>query len=302
MSLEFFGGLPEPLVETVVSGDSGPKILMLQVDGLISMEERETDVLGTRGDSIVSRVAEVLDRARQDPEVRALLLRIHSPGGTATATDVLYGEVLRYKRETGEPVVAHLVGTAASGGYYLAMAADVIVAHPTTITGSIGVIFSGINLSGLMEKLGIRDQTFTAGRYKDSGSPLRPMRPDERGYLQAILDAMHARFEQVVVAGRPGLDAEKISQLADGRIFTAEQAQRNGLVDEVADVQRAIEVARDRAGLAQARVVTYHRPREYENNVHTRSPIPSVLRLGLPRSLRWLETPGFYYLWAPGFR
>ena len=153
----------------------------------------------------MSRVREQLDRARDDPEVRALLLRINSPGGTATASDLVYGEILRFKRERGVPVVAQLMGLATSGGYYVAMAADVVVAHPTTVTGSIGVRFVSVSLAGLMEKVGIEDQTLVAGSHKDAGSPLRRLTREERAHLQSVLDDLHSRFEQVVAAGRPNL-------------------------------------------------------------------------------------------------
>lgn len=302
MTFELFGGVPEPLVESVIQGESGPKILMLQIDGPISMTPPSSGLLGERGDSLTSRVREVLDRARQDPQVRALLLRIDTPGGTASATDIVYGEILRFKRDRGVPVVAHVVGSATSGGYYVAMAADRVIASPAAITGSIGVVWTSLNFSGLMDKLGIEDQTLTTGPYKDTGSPLRPMRPDERAQLQTVLDELQARFESVVVAGRPGLDAARVSQLADGRIFTAQQARRQGLVDEVADLERAVEVARERAGLARARVVTYHRPDEYENNLYTRAPAAAAPSLALPAPLEWLARPGFYYVWLPGLR
>lgn len=301
VNVQLFGGTPEPLTETTVSGDDGPKILLVRIDGVISSEEPEPDLLGGRQDNPVSRLREVLERAREDAEVRALLLRIDSPGGAATPTDLMYEEIVRYKRDSGVPVVAHIVGTAASGGYYVAMAAEHVVAQPTSITGSIGVLFAGVNFAGLMAKLGIANQTLIAGRYKDSGSPLRPMRAEERAYLQAILDELHGRFIGIVDAGRPNLDAGEVAELADGRIFTAEQALAHGLVDEVAGIDRAVAVASARAGLSEARVVTYHRNREYANNLLTRSPARPSFELRLPEPLRWTRRPGFYYLWSPGW-
>src|SRR5262245_27507425 len=149
ISLELPGGLPQPLVETVVFGDSGPKILMLQIDGVLS-DEGESTWYGSRRESPVARVREELDRARRDPSIAALLVRIDTPGGTVTASDLLYREILRFKQEKGLPVVAHLMGMATSGGYYVAMSADSVMAQPTTVTGSIGVLFAGVNLSGLM--------------------------------------------------------------------------------------------------------------------------------------------------------
>lgn len=293
-------GVPPPLRETVVHGESGPKILLLEIDGVLVEQEPEPRLLGPAEDNPVSRIREQLDRAREDDEVRALLLRINSPGGTATASDLVYGEILRFKRERKVPVVAQLMGLATSGGYYVAMASDLVVAHPTTVTGSIGVRFVSVSLAGLLEKLGIEDQTLTAGEHKDAGSPLRRMTPDERAHLQSVLDDLHSRFEQVVAAGRPNLSAEAVERVADGSIYSAPQALELGLVDAVADLEESVARARRAAGLSQARVVQYHRPREYANNLYTRSgPVAPRLRLELP-GVRSLEMPpGFYFLWAP---
>src|SRR5262245_52055728 len=278
-------GLPRPLEETVVYGEAGPKILLLPIDGVLVEQAPEPELFGPTEDNPVSRVREQLDRAREDPEVRALLLRINSPGGTATASDLVYGEILRFKQERGVPVVAQLMGLATSGGYYVAMAADVVVAHPTTVTGSIGVRFVSVSLAGLLEKLGIEDQTLTAVVHKDAGSPLRRLAPDERAHLQSVLDDLHARFQQVVAAGRPGLPPGGLERVADGSIFSARQALELGLVDEVADLEESVARAQRAAGLSQARVIRYHRPREYANNMYTRGGLlPPRIRLELPGS------------------
>jgi protease-4 len=298
--VELFGGLPEPLIETVVLGESGPKIAMIDIDGVISEQSGDRDLLEPFPEGMVARVREQLGRARDDATVRALLLRINSPGGTVTGSDIIHRELLRFKRDRGIPVVAHFMGVAASGAYYVAMAADEVIAQPTAVTGSIGVIFVGVNVSGLMEKLGVADQTLTAGDQKDAGSWLRPMKPGERAHLQAVLDDMHARFKQIVLAGRPQLDAARVETLADGRIFSADQALHNGLVDGLGDLEEAVAVTERRAGLTSSRVVIYHRPREYRQNLYSRAPVvPRVVRLELAPSLP-LARPGFLYLWAPG--
>jgi protease-4 len=300
LTVNVLGGAPEPLVETVIYGDSGPKIALIDIDGVISDQPEEPELLEPGKESMLARVREQLDYARDDHSVKALLLRIDSPGGSVTASDILHQEVLRFKRERGVPVVAHFLGVAASGAYYVAMAADEVVAQPTTVTGSIGVIFLGLNLSGLMRKIGVADQTLTAGESKDAGSWLRPMKPEERAHLQSVLDDMHVRFKQVVVAGRPQLDAQRVEALADGRIYSADQALANGLVDSLGDLEQAVAVAKRRAGLASARVVVYHRPREYRQNLYTQAPaVPRALRLELAPP-QWLPRPGFLYLWAPG--
>jgi protease-4 len=300
VNVQLFGGPPEPLIETVIHGKSGPKIVLIDIDGLISESRDENELFEASRESMVARVREQLDHAREDSEVRALLLRINSPGGTVTASDILYQELLRFKHERKLPVVAHFMGVAASGGYYVAMAADEVIAQPTGVTGSIGVIFVGVNLSGLMQKYGVADQTLTAGAQKDAGSWLRPMRPDERAHLQSVLDDMHERFKQVVAAGRPGLDRARVDALADGRIYSAGQAKANGLVDELGDLEATVAVAQRRAGLAAARVVIYHRPREHRANLYTQAPaLPRSLKLELVPQLPFAR-PGFLYLWAPG--
>jgi protease-4 len=302
VQLQLFGGATQPLVETVIHGESGPKIALIDIDGVISETPEDPGFFGFEEESMVARVREQLDEARDDQNVRAVLLRINSPGGTVTASDILYQEVLRVKRERGIPVVAHFLGIAASGAYYVAMAADEITAQPTAVTGSIGVIFVGVNVSGLMGKLGIEDQTLKAGAQKDAGSWLRPMKPAERAHLQSVLDDMHARFKQVVATGRSGLDKKRIDELADGRIYSAGQAKELGLVDTLGDLETAVASAERRAGIASSRVVIYHRSREYRENLFSRAPlVPPVVKVELSSGLP-LARPGFLYLWAPGSR
>ena len=300
VTIELPGGTPAPLVETVVEGDSGGKILLIQLDGVLSEEATSTSFF-LPGESRVARLREELQLARRDSDIRALLLRINSPGGTVTASDILYDEILRFKRERQVPVVAQLMGIAASGGYYVAMSADRIMAQPTSVTGSIGVIFGGINVSGLMEKIGIENQTLTSGPYKDAGSMLREMTPEERAQLQSVLDDMYQRFVTVVQAGRPRLQREEIAKLADGRIYSAPQALQHGLVDELGDLHDAVDATERAAGLVKSRVVTYHRPREFRDNLYSVAAPPSRIELG--GSSWWkalLPTPSFLYLWTPG--
>ena len=185
--------------------------------------------------------------------------------------------------------------------YARTLSADEIHAERTTVTGSIGVIFSGFNLAGLMEKLGIENQTITSGSFKDAGSILRRMRPEERAQLQSVIDDLYARFVEVVKAGRTKLTVEQIRSLADGRIFSATQAAQAGLVDEIGSLDASLRRARELAGLSSARIVTYHRPREYKNNYYTRTPrhrdaLVDLWPDGLP-----VSGPAFLYLWAPGF-
>lgn len=294
-------GRKAELVEEVIYGTEGPKILLIDVDGLIS----EVAGPGAFGfgerESMVSRVREHLDRAEEDDDIRALILRIDSPGGTASASEVLYSEILRFKQEKEIPVIAQLMGVAASGGYYVAMSADTVRALPTTVTGSIGVIFSGLNLAGLMEKIGVENQTLTSGPYKDAGSSLRRMTEEERAQLASVLDGLYARFLDVVAAGRPNLSREEIRGLADGRIYSAAQAEANGLVDAIGDLPGAVKLAEERAGIERSRVVAYGRPNEWRENLYSVS--TAISEMESPWDLLGpISRPAFLYLWWPGAR
>jgi protease-4 len=301
ISVNLPSGQIEPLSETVIDGSGEAKVLMLEIDGVITESSNVADFFGTVSEGMVGRLREELDTARADDHVKAVVLRINSPGGTVTGSDLLYDEIQRFKQERKVPVIAQLMGTAASGGYYVALAADEIHAERTTVTGSIGVIFSGFNVAGLMEKLGIENQTITSGGFKDAGSMLRRMRPEERAQLQSVIDDLYARFVEVVKAGRTKLSAEQIRALADGRIFSATQAKQAGLVDEIGSLDSSVRRARELAGLSAASVITYHRPREYTNNYYTRAPHQTrdaILDLW-PGELP-VQGPAFLYLWAPG--
>jgi protease-4 len=274
------------------------KFLLIEVDGLITLGD-ESSWVGTSRESTVARIREILDAARSDVSVRGLLLRIDSPGGSATASDLVYSELMRFKRDRELPIVAHFLGMAASGGYYVAMAADEIVAEPTAVTGSIGVIFSSVNVSGLMEKWGIEDQTITAGRYKDAGSMLRPQTAEEREILQSVIDDLFDRFRGVVDAGRPKLGRERVDELADGRLYSADQALANGLIDRVGGIEDAVAALETRAGSGHSTVVSYHRQGEWRRNLYTRAAPASPEFGSSDVSLADWFAPGFHFLW-PG--
>lgn len=298
ITIDALGGGRKPLDETVVYGKSGPKVLLLDIDGIIG-DSNVRGPLGTGGrEAATSRVREQLDKAEKT-QVAGVLLRINSPGGAVTASDVVYREILRFKQKNDIPIVTIMMGMAASGGYYVAMASDYVIAHPTSVTGSIGVIAAGLNLSGLMQRYGVGNQTITAGEFKDAGSPLRPMTAPERAYLQAIVDDMHVRFREVVVEGRPELDAERVRVLADGRIYTAGQALENGLVDAVGYMPDAIDELKRRIQAPELRVVAFHREREWRANLYS-STAPPPAKAGLAERLGVDRGPGFLYLWWPG--
>jgi protease IV len=296
---------PGELRETVVEGTSGPKLVLVEISGTISDQEDRAPFALAERPSIVAETKSVLDRAGDDSDVAGLILRINSPGGSVSASDTLYHEIAAWKADNKKPVIAFFDGLAASGAYYLAMAADRLVAHPAAVTGSIGVVMPGFNIAGLMKKYGVADQTLTSGPYKDAGSMLRDMRPEERAQLQSVIDDLYLRFREVVASGRPGLDAEKIQKLADGRVYSARQALAAGLVDQIGYLDDAIGELKKRAKATDVRVVSYHRSSQTRENIYSLAARPTELSLealqaALLQSLRSGELgPGFYYLWPP---
>jgi protease-4 len=204
-----------------------------------------------------------------------------------SASDVIFHEIRAFKEEKGIPVVACLTSMATSGGYYVAQAADTVVAYPTCITGSIGVLALKLNLKGLLDKVGVDPEMVKSGDWKDFWSPFRPASPEEKQMMQAVIDNFYRSFVEVVAQGRK-LNPAQCRQVADGRIFTASQALDLGLVDRVGYLDDAIKLAQERAGLEEARVVRYNRPGSYRPTIYS----------GLPDLD--LAGPHFLYLWWPG--
>jgi protease-4 len=290
-----------PLQEKTVDGEGRDKVLLVDVREVITDLPTKRALGLVKEESTVDRLQSVLAKAEDDDRVKAVVLRINSPGGGVTASDVIYGELRRFKQERRVPVIASLGDLAASGGYYVACAADRIVAHPTTVTGSIGVILMNVNLEGMLGKIGVRAETFKAGEHKDLLSPFRGASEEERQIVQRILDGLHARFVAIVRESRPKLDRARLAELTDGRILDAEQALQAGLVEQIGDLRAAIAAAREAAGIEQARVVVYHRPGEQPENIYSPSGQVSLQVNVLPVDLAGLagSGPRFMYLWAP---
>ncbi len=274
------------------------RVAVIDISGiLMNAEEFE---LFAEGEHVVSQVVEQLDAAANDGRVKAVVLRINSPGGTVTASDILYEEIKAFREKTGKPVVAFFQDVAASGGYYLACAADEIIAQRTSVTGSIGVIMQMVDLTGTLAKLGIKAEAITSGAFKDAGSPLRPMKAEERAVFQAMIDGFHQQFVAVVDEGRPGLDREGVVKLADGRVYIAEQALEAGLIDGIGTIHDAVAAAKERAGVERAHVVTYRRPLTWTPNIYAQGPGRASLNvnlLNIEGPWDWTIRPRFLYIW-----
>lgn len=231
----------------------GPRGTRAGGGGVVGLVPLEGAIVDGRSNGLLFAVAgsqtvsEQLRTAREDPAVRAVVLRINSPGGSAAAAQEIAAAVTSLRRE-GKVVVASLGDVAASGAYWVAAQADRVVAAPGTLTGSIGVIMQVTNVRQLYEKLGISVEVIKSGPHKDMGAGLRPLTPEERRLFQRMVDDIYAQFVQVVAEGRR-LPPEKVAALADGSLFTGRQALEVGLVDELGDYETAVRRARELAGL-----------------------------------------------------
>lgn len=198
----------------------------------------------------VTETIEQLERYAENRSVKAIVVRINSPGGGIVPSQELFAEIRRIRADTGKPIVASLDSVAASGGYYVAAACDSIVANPGSITGSIGVIMQWMNMEELVQWAKLRPETFASGSMKDAGSPFRETSEAEKVYLQRIVSQLHLQFVRAVAEGRKGkLTQAEVSRLADGRVFTGEEAQKLGLIDELGGLTEAVELAGSMAGI-----------------------------------------------------
>ena len=218
--------------EPGVPSFGGNRVALVEVEGLIVDADR---------------IVRELDGYGEDPSIRAIVVRIQSPGGVVGPTQEIYDAILRIRTQ-GKPVVASMGSVAASGGYYLAAAATRIVANPGTLTGSIGVIMQLAEIEGLLKKVGVRYEVIKSGRFKDSASFARPMTPEERAVLQAVLDDMHDQFVTAIAEGRR-LGKERVRALADGRVYSGRMAKDLGLVDALGGLDEAIRLAGELGGV-----------------------------------------------------
>jgi protease-4 len=280
------------------------KIALIDVEGLLV--NAHTGGFLTSGDNPVSTFRERLDAAALDKRVKAVVLRINSPGGTVTASDIMYRDLVNFREQTGKPVVACCMDVAASGGYYLAMGCDRVYAHPTTVTGSIGVIMSLYNASRLMNLIGVKNEPIKSGAIKDIGNPARPMTDEERVILQGLINNFHEQFLEVVARGRhERLNAQRVRELADGRVYSGVEAKKLGLVDEVGYLEDALRCALQMACLKDAAVVAYDTAAcDYRGSIYasgSKLPAEMKIKVEVPglSGITGLG-PGFYYLWEAG--
>ena len=297
--IRLFPSQADPLQEFTLEGEAQHKILVIPVRGIISNATRE-GFIRTRP-SMVQEVVSQLRLAEKDKNIKAVIFKIDSPGGSVTASDILYNEITSFKERTGAKVVVAMMGLTASGGYYISLPADYILAHPTTITGSIGVIFTRPRVTSLMQKVGIDVNVNKSGKNKDIGSPFRVATPEEEKIFQSLTDRLAVRFVDLVVRHRK-LQPEIIAEISSARVYLANEALELGLVDEIGYLDKAVGQAKKLAGLPEdAKVVVYRRNEYPDDNLYNTATRyneghGSLISLDLPGSLNHITT-GFYYLW-----
>jgi protease-4 len=293
------------LEETQIQKDTGmfvsDKIAIIDVDGLLANRRRGGWLRS--GENPVSLFIEKLDKAAADQSVKAVVLRLNSPGGTVAASDIMYHSLMEFRRETGKPVIACVLGLGCSGAYYIACGCNGIIAQPSSVVGNIGTIFQTFSVAGPMEKIGVKAVTIKSGELKDMASPLHDLSDEEREVLEDIIEHHSEQFFEVVRNGRKQIDEQKMANLSDGRVFNADQALQQGLIDKIGYLDDGIEWAKEMAGLKRTKVIIYHRPSNYVPNAYGLSAasaegISPLVNLELPD---WLNSGGaqFLYLWQP---
>lgn len=290
-----------PLKESTLEGSGRNKVLLLPINGVISDEPIKG--LVRTSPSEVQQVVAQLQKAEKDKHIKAILVKINSPGGTIIASDILYNEFMSFKQRTGAKIVVEMMGVAASGAYYISLPADMIMAHPTTITGSIGVLYLKPKVFGLMDKIGVGVDVVKFGANKDMGSPFREYTAGEEVFIQDLTDELGELFVSLVQKHRH-LKEDDFVEVKTARVFLPQEALRLGLIDKIGYLPDAVSETKKLAGLPEdAKVIVYRRSNFPDDNLYnlaganTDDAVRPTINIGLPDSLNLKA--GFYYLW-PG--
>lgn len=281
--------------EQVLSGEGRAKIALLDLSGIISHNRLGLDRF-SRKPPLLARFKEELEAAESDPKVVGVVVRIDSPGGSVTASDILYHELRQFSRRRQIPVVACIMDKGVSGGYYAALGSDEIFAHPTSVVGGVGVIFFKVTLAQMLQKWGVEIDAVKSGEKKDFWSPLRTTRPEELHHLQTIVDRLQDRFLGILQQRR-NLTAAALEEVDSGIIFDVSRALELGLIDRIGYLQDAVERAKAMANVSRARVVVYRRPGAHAGSIYAGSP---WLSLPLAEAIsEEFAAPGFRYQVRP---
>jgi protease-4 len=258
--------IPTMQERVLAKGEDG-KVLVVEVLGLITNTRVRGMFVSQEG--TLERVDDILNIAKNDPKIKAVILRVDSPGGSVTASDLLYRRITDFKTQMKVPVVTCITNIGASGGYMVSLAGDRIVALPTSMVGNIGVLMPSVSYQGLMDMLGVRNQTITSGKYKDAGTPMRDMTEDDKAIYKAVVDDMYADFIDKIKKRRPDMTEDDLKIAGDGRIMTANFAKQHHMIDEVGYYEDAIKSLCKLSGLANPTIVVYRRAGENEGGFYS---------------------------------
>jgi protease-4 len=303
------------LKEEVVAAASGfweGKIAIIPIEGALS-NSKGGGLIGTPTENAMSLFTQQLERAAADASVKAIVLRVNSPGGTVSSADAMYNMLCRFRKKTGKPIVSSMQEVGASGAYYLSCAADKIVAQPTSLVGSIGVIFESMEFSGTLDKIGARSWAITSGPLKEMGSPFKPLEPREQVVMQEMVEEYFERFVGIVATNRPIVEERRAdvrdykkpdyAGIFSGRIFSGLEGKKLGLVDQLGLLSDAIDLAKNLGKAPGAEVIIYRRPYGYSGSIYASSSLTPPKSSGATFDLPGVQSfvpAGFYYMWRPG--
>jgi protease-4 len=296
-----FGPSLGELKEVTIEGEGPGKILLVNVDGVINNQKNRTFLGNTLRLGMVEKIKSIIEKAEKDDEIKALLIKINSPGGTVTASDIILHLLNTYKESSNVRIYIQVMDLAASGGYYIALAGDEIIAHPTSLIGSIGVIALKVNLKELMAKIGVSWEIVKSGDKKDFMSPFRSFTKEERELFQGAIDRLHNRFVKLIAKNRSALDISQVRPLADGRVFDAIQAKDLKLIDHIGYVTDTVRRIKSDLNNSNLKLVTYHRNNDFQGNIYTQLQKPTsfnLINLDLGFNPKLLS-PYFLYMWSP---
>ncbi len=296
-----FGPSLGELKEVTIEGEGPGKILLVNVDGVINNQKDKTFSGSTVGLGMVEKIRSIVKKAGKDDAIKALLIKMNSPGGTVTASDIIFHLLKTYKENRKVRIYIQVMDLAASGGYYIALAGDEIIAHPTSLIGSIGVIALKVNLQELMAKVGVSWEVVKSGDKKDFMSPFRSFTKEERELFQGTIDRFHNRFVTLIAENRSALNISQVQSLADGRVFDAEQAKDLKLIDHIGYVTDTVHRIKSDLNNSNLKLVTYHRNNDFRGNIYSQFQKPTsfnLINLDLGFNPNTLS-PYFLYIWSP---
>ena len=255
----------QPFEERILKSGSDDKILVVEILGPITTTAVR-DFIPRQG--TLERLDGIIGKAKKDKNIKGLILKIDSPGGSVTASDLVFSQIKEFKEAQKIPVVACVTGQGTSGAYMVALSADRIVALPSSVVGNVGVLIPSISLEGLMDKLGIRNQTLTSGKFKDTGNPLRDMTTEDKAILEGIIKEFQQDFLTKVKEQRP-VTAEDLAIIEDGRVMTATSGMKVHLIDQVGYYEDALKTMESLSKTESPTVVVYRRRGENEGGFYS---------------------------------